>query len=79
MVSASDIIDDLDNRDARLVAVIAELPDGRLQILQYKPGKTGSAVPTFISDAVSNMSISARKKGNVYTPVCEITNAKFSG
>ena len=79
MVSASDIIDDLENRDARLVAVIAELPDGRLQVIQYKPGKTGPAVPTFISDAVGSMSISAHQKGNVHIPVCEIKNAKHSG
>lgn len=79
MISAADIIDDLENRDARLVAVIAELPDGRLQVIQYKPGKTGPAVPTFISDAVGSMSISARQKGNVHIPVCEIKNAKHSG
>lgn len=72
MILASEITQDLENRDARLVAVIAELPDGKLQLIHYQSGKDRHAMPVFISDAVNNMSISAHKYGNVYEPVCQI-------
>jgi hypothetical protein len=60
------ILDDLEKRDANVIAFVIETADG-LQLISYKNG-----VVNFLSEAVSDMEFNARLEGNLIRPIARI-------
>lgn len=61
-----DVQDDLEKRDAKVIAFVIETANG-LQLISYKNG-----VVNFLSEAVSDMEFNARLEGNLIRPIARI-------
>jgi len=62
----SDVQKDLEKRDAKLIGVIVETPDG-LKVISYKNG-----VVDFVSETVDNINMNTSLAGCVVRPIARI-------
>ncbi len=75
MLTSAKIAQDLERREATLVAVVVEDKNKKLQLIQYSTGADGEPVVKFISAPADNLKLTEHKSGSVHRPVCEIGNA----